>query len=383
MTAHELQSTIEVSPRVLQVRGMFDLDDDHGTHTVIEHEPVDLDQPWNVGLIVGPSGTGKSTAADRLFGITEPAEHNPTAAVLDLFPDQLDTDQITGLLTSVGFSSPPAWLRPIDALSVGERFRVETALALAQSGDKPVCLDEFTSVVDRTVAQVGSNAVAKHVRRENQQLVAVSCHYDIADWLQPDWTLDMLDGSFTWGSVQPRPQVKFAIKPCDRSIWRTFSRHHYLSDVLASHCRSWLGTINGIPAALLAEMRQPHAKAKNIRRCSRIVVTPDFQGLGLGRIFLDTLGAAYRHERERFTITTSHPGMIATLNRSQNWAITHKGRTQQHVMGAKNLNTNIQYTETGRKLTTFQTRRTMSFEYAGTTSSDYHDQLLGKTSCEH
>ena len=143
---------------------MFDLDDDHGTHTVIEHEPVDLDQPWNVGLIVGPSGTGKSTAADRLFGITEPAEHNPTAAVLDLFPDQLDTDQITGLLTSVGFSSPPAWLRPIDALSVGERFRVETALALAQSGDKPVCLDEFTSVVDRTVAQVGSTPATGQIR---------------------------------------------------------------------------------------------------------------------------------------------------------------------------------------------------------------------------
>ena len=383
MTAHQLESVIEVSPRVLQVRGMFDLDENHGTHTVIEHEPVNLDQNWNVGLIVGPSGSGKSTAADRLFGITEPADHNPTAAVLDLFPETLDTDEITGLLTSVGFSSPPAWLRPIHALSVGERFRVETALALTRAGNKPVCLDEFTSVVDRTVAQVGSHAVAKHVRRNNQQLVAVSCHYDITEWLQPDWTLDMLDGTFTWGSVQPRPQVKFAIKPCDRNIWRTFSRHHYLSDVLASSCRSWLGTINGIPAALLAEMRQPHAKVKNVRRCSRIVVTPDFQGLGLGRIFLDTLGAAYRHERERFTITTSHPGMIATLNRSTNWALTHKGRSQQHELGSKEANQNIQYTNQGRKLTTHQTRRTMAFEYAGQTNEQHHTQLLGPQQCEH
>src|SRR5439155_19760773 len=47
--------------------------------------------------------------------------------------------------------------------------------------------DEFTSVVDRTVAQIGSAAVAKTIRRSGKQLVAASCHYDVIEWLQPDW----------------------------------------------------------------------------------------------------------------------------------------------------------------------------------------------------
>ena len=305
MTVHKLESVIKESSRVMQVRGMFDLNEDHGKQTIINHEELNLNKPWNVGLIVGPSGSGKSTVAAKTFGITETKNPDPETAVVDLFPKELTTDEITSLLTSVGFSSPPAWLRSPTALSIGERFRVETALALATNKNKIVCLDEFTSVVDRTVAQIGSHAVAKHVRRTDQQLVAVSCHYDIAEWLQPDWTLDMVNGQFSWRSVQPRPQVNVEISRCHRDIWKSFSRHHYLSDDLASSCRTWLATVNGIPAALLGEMRQPHAKAKNIRRCSRIVVTPDFQGLGLGRIFLDTLGGAYKEERERFTITTS------------------------------------------------------------------------------
>jgi len=371
MTVHKLESVIKESSRVMQVRGMFDLNEDHGKQTIINHEELNLNKPWNVGLIVGPSGSGKSTVAAKTFGITETKNPDPETAVVDLFPKELTTDEITSLLTSVGFSSPPAWLRSPTALSIGERFRVETALALATNKNKIVCLDEFTSVVDRTVAQIGSHAVAKHVRRTDQQLVAVSCHYDIAEWLQPDWTLDMVNGQFSWRSVQPRPQVNVEISRCHRDIWKSFSRHHYLSDDLASSCRTWLATVNGIPAALLGEMRQPHAKAKNIRRCSRIVVTPDFQGLGLGRIFLDTLGGAYKEERERFTITTSHPGMIGTLNRSVNWALTLKGH------GFKSFQKAQQKTDTPLKA--YNKRYTMSFQYMGQPNQQHHNQLLGNS----
>ena len=44
--------------------------------------------------------------------------------------------------------------------------------------------DEFTSVIDRTVAQIGSSAIAKTVRKRKQKFVAVSCHYDIEEWLR-------------------------------------------------------------------------------------------------------------------------------------------------------------------------------------------------------
>ena len=52
--------------RVESVMGTFDLQTDH----VKEHFVGDIDLPekWNVGLIVGRSGTGKTTIATELFG---------------------------------------------------------------------------------------------------------------------------------------------------------------------------------------------------------------------------------------------------------------------------------------------------------------------------
>src|SRR6185369_3509378 len=110
-------------------------------------------------------------------------------AVVEAFPPALGIKDIALLLSSVGFSSPPAWLRPFHLLSTGEQFRVSLALLLAhaQRGSRVVC-DEFTSVVDRTVAQIGSAALARTVRARGRQFIAVTCHEDVEEWLRPDWT---------------------------------------------------------------------------------------------------------------------------------------------------------------------------------------------------
>ena len=50
-----------------------------------------------------------------------------------------------------------------------------------------IVFDEFTSVVDREIAKVSAYAISKAVRRSKKQFVAVTCHYDVVDWLEPDW----------------------------------------------------------------------------------------------------------------------------------------------------------------------------------------------------
>jgi ABC-type dipeptide/oligopeptide/nickel transport system ATPase subunit len=71
--------------------------------------------------------------------------------VFDDFPEGLETGEITKSLCSVGFASPPDWLKSYDCLSQGEKMRVDIARALCL--DKPVIVfDEFTSVVDREIA---------------------------------------------------------------------------------------------------------------------------------------------------------------------------------------------------------------------------------------
>lgn len=65
-------------------------------------------------------------------------------------------------------------------------MRCDLAYALLDGKDL-VVYDEFTSVVNRQVAKAASYAISKCVRRNGKKFVAVSCHDDITEWLQPDW----------------------------------------------------------------------------------------------------------------------------------------------------------------------------------------------------
>src|SRR5690606_4584679 len=129
----------------------------------------------------------------------------------DAFPAAMSASQVTELLNRVGLSSVPTWQRPYHVLSNGERFRADMARLIA-ADDPIVVVDEFTSLVDRTVAKATSHAVQKAIRsRSGRQMVAVTCHYDIIDWLQPDWVVDMATHTFSWRSVQPRPRLRLDI----------------------------------------------------------------------------------------------------------------------------------------------------------------------------
>lgn len=52
--------------RVANVMGTYDLQTEHISERFVGD--IDLPEKWNVGLIVGRSGTGKTTIATELFG---------------------------------------------------------------------------------------------------------------------------------------------------------------------------------------------------------------------------------------------------------------------------------------------------------------------------
>ena len=142
---------------------------------------------WQIGVIVGRSGSGKTSIAKQLFpdDYIRGFEYK-SKCILDDFPEGLGTSEITRMFCSVGFASPPDWLKSYSFLSQGEKMRVDIARALCLN-QEIVVFDEFTSVVDREVAKVSAFAISKAVRRSKKKFIAVSCHYDIVDWLQPDW----------------------------------------------------------------------------------------------------------------------------------------------------------------------------------------------------
>jgi ATPase subunit of ABC transporter with duplicated ATPase domains len=119
-------STIVRTARVLQLEGLFDVPPSAKSQ---ERWTADLpleDRDWSIGAIVGPSGAGKSTLARELFGqaVVEGHDWPSDKSVVDGFPAGMSIKDITALLSSVGFSSPPAWLRPFGVLSTGQQFRV-------------------------------------------------------------------------------------------------------------------------------------------------------------------------------------------------------------------------------------------------------------------
>jgi ABC-type glutathione transport system ATPase component len=128
-----ISTSIQRTPRVVQVEGLFDLPPTRQAELAWEVSlPLD-ERPWNIGLVVGPSGCGKSTIARHLWP-AHMAYDPPWPAdqsILDAFPKEMPIKDVVALLSAVGFSSPPAWLRPFHALSTGQQFRVCLARLLA------------------------------------------------------------------------------------------------------------------------------------------------------------------------------------------------------------------------------------------------------------
>ena len=83
-------------------------------------------------------------------------------------------------------------------------MRVDIARALCL--EKPlIVFDEFTSVVDREIAKVSAFAISKAVRRSNKKFIAVTCHYDVIDWLDPDWVFSTDSMEFSRKKEAGRP----------------------------------------------------------------------------------------------------------------------------------------------------------------------------------
>ena len=154
--------------------------------------PID-DPDWKIGLIVGPSGSGKTSLGKLLFGggkIVDLYDGWPKdLPIVDAISPDGDFDSVTSALANVGLGDVPSWLRPFHALSNGQQFRAGLA-RLISDAPTDVIVDEFTSVIDRQIAKVGALAFAKGWRRTKGRVILISCHYDIVEWLQPDWVLD-------------------------------------------------------------------------------------------------------------------------------------------------------------------------------------------------
>ena len=275
---------------------------------------------WNIGVIYGGSGTGKTTLLKEFGSLTLDSFDEQKPLISNF--DWLEPKEATFLLSAMGLASVPTWLRPFSLLSNGEQYRASLAYKVGKAKEGDVILiDEFTSVVDRDVAKAMSNALQKYIRRENKKIILASCHFDIMEWLLPDWTYSPLKGRLERASSRrERPKIELSIFRCRYETWDIFKQHHYLSDGLNIVSKCFVALLENKPVAFMACIPSPSGYIKNAWRCSRIVVLPDYQGLGVGFKFVEHIAKLYNENNNAFYIKTSHlPFVNKFINK--NWIV--------------------------------------------------------------
>lgn len=325
---------------------------------------ADIETAWNVGLIIGASGSGKTTLAKKIFNdqFSEKTDLDFDRCVIDQFPEGLEYKQRADLLCGIGLSSVPCWVKPLRCLSNGQQSRAIAALKLSE--EKFLVMDEFTSVVDRTVAKAMSHCVQKFARKNNFKFCAISCHYDVVEHLNPDWVIDCNNQTFTdrrnlWQSFKKSDQIKFDIREIGRESWKYFSKYHYLSKNIPCGIVKFFGLFhdeNQIGFQCFANYVPIKDKNKKIKMHSnRTVIHPDYVGMGLGiKLINETSKIMSEKGFEVFAKYSSIP-IFESMRKDKRWKLISIQRFTTKP------------SESMKRKTSFrQAVRTFSFKYVPT-----------------
>jgi len=314
MNKIELKSKINNDKYTEYVYDTFDIQNKSETVVEIDFDLSEIYSPdfeWNIGIIHGNSGSGKSTILNHLGEINNYEFDNHKALISNF--DWLDPKEASFLLTSMGLSSVPTWLRPFHLLSNGEQYRAELAYKVGRSdNDAIILVDEFTSVVDRDVAKSMSFALQKYIRRKNKRIILASCHYDIMEWLMPDWTCSpqkggvLERGDWLW---RGRPKIELQVSRVEYDTWNLFKKHHYLTEKCSKSFGYLLFQWNNKPVGICVYKSQPTGAVPNGYGLSRTVVLPDYQGMGIGSKISEFVSAILVNGGKRVFTKTINPAL--------------------------------------------------------------------------
>lgn len=302
-----------------KIKAMFNVDS--GSNFEIQAEIPTEDKDWQIGVIVGASGSGKSSIGAKIAPFYNPI-WDLNKPIIDAVSENVSFDDANRALNAVGLSSVPSWLRPYNVLSTGEKFRADLAKLILEAPELAV-VDEFSSVVDRQVAQISAGAFAKAWRRlDNKQVVLLSCHYDILDWLNPDWVFDTSTNQLERGLHRQRQKIELKINQCNKNVYSIFEKHHYLKLNNPIAPTYYVATVQGEPVAHICTSPRPGCIEMG---ASRLATMPDWQGLGIGFLLLNEVAKLNWQGINRFNkpmrtvFNTAHPLLANKTRNHKDW----------------------------------------------------------------
>lgn len=332
-------------------------------HLIIDAK---IPEQFNIGIILGSSGSGKTTLAKKIFG--ENIFKSPLIEglpIINQLPEHLTYEQCAAILSGIGLNSVPCWVRPVYTLSNGQKARAEAALLMTQENDI-IVIDEWTSVVDRNVAKAMSYTLQKYAKKNNKKIILCSCHYDVVEWLEPDWVIDCNKQEFIQRQnadffFEKREQIEFTIKPISGQSWKYYSKYHYLSDKLPGGKNYMFGLFlgdNQIGFQCFSNYVPFKKGQKKIFHSNRTVIHPDYQGFGLG-IKLINLTSKYMKETYGFRIMAKFSAIpvFKSMIKQKQWVFLGEKRLLGKMKTGGNMTRKNGFREMGVK--------TFHFEFIG------------------
>lgn len=353
-----LQSEIFNNFRCKMACDSLDIDIKKKSVHKLRIENIFVPDDWSIGVIYGASGSGKTTLAKNLFGENcFKAALSEDEPIINQFPEQMSYEQCSSLLNGIGLTSVVCWVRPVKTLSNGQRTRAEAALLMTRSSEI-VAIDEWTSVVDRTVAKAMSHCVQKFARKNKKQIILLSCHNDILEWVKPDWLIDCNKQTFNLPQskdffFQKRESLKFSIKEVGRETWRYFSKYHYLSERLPGGKIYTFGLFHGedqIGFQCFANYTPTPKGTVPIFHSNRTVIHPDYAGLGMG-IALINLTSSYMSQKYEYKIMAkfSSVPVFKAMIRQNCWKFLGEKRLMGKMKKSDGMTRNGGFREYGIK----------------------------------
>lgn len=316
-----------------KIKSNFDLD----IHSKLTHEikikDCDFSSDYGIGLIVGNSGSGKSSILKEVFNLKEEKGINKNKSIATLIEELgLTYSEMENVLFSVGLSSIPCWVKPIKILSNGEQARASIAFELSKKKEIYI-FDEFTSVLNREVGKIISKNLNTFIKKTGKKCIIASCHFDIIDWLKPCWIVDTNKEEFICkrdSKDKKRERLRFTIKEVKSSTWSRFSKFHYLNKNLPGNLKHTFGLFNSEDTQIgIILFHHVYGLLRHdLMHFNRMVIHPDYQGLGLAIPFLnfccDFIQKKYKYKYTIFGVTRNIK-LINAQNKDPSWRLHSKG----------------------------------------------------------
>ena len=168
-----------------------------------------------------------------------------------------------------------------------------------------------------------------------------------------------------------RPKIQLTVQRVEASQWVAlgFDKHHYLTHELNPSAKCLVFCWDGVPVAFMAMLNSPRKGMPMGHSVSRLVILPDYQGLGLSSTILNFCGGVLRSLGEEYPlyIKTIHDKMGEHLTRSEKWLPTSYNGKERTIESARH---------DSHRYRNRLTRISYCFKYVGEPIYGYEELLL-------